>query len=84
MACGVPVIATRVGAFDELVRDGETGALIPAEDLSSMIAATRALLDALPSREAMGQAARAHIARDFSLEREAEALIAIYREMLCQ
>ncbi|MEL6952900.1 MAG: glycosyltransferase family 4 protein [Pseudomonadota bacterium] len=84
MACGVPVIATRVGAFDELVRDGETGALIPADDLSSMIAATRALLDDLPSREAMGQAARAHIARDFSLEREAEALIAIYREMLCQ
>ena len=29
MACGVPVIATTVGAFDELVVEGETGCLIP-------------------------------------------------------
>ena len=32
MACGVPVIATTVGAFDELVVEGETGRLIPPGD----------------------------------------------------
>ena len=33
MACGVPVVATRVGAFEELVVDGETGRLIDAGDV---------------------------------------------------
>ena len=32
MACGVPVIATTVGAFDELVVEGKTGRLISPGD----------------------------------------------------
>lgn len=82
MACGVPVIATRVGAFDELVLDGETGTLIERDDLSAMTRATALLLDDPALRAKMATAARAHVEEHFSLEREAERLIAIYREML--
>ena len=42
MACGVPVIATTAGAFDELVVEGTTGRLIPPGDARRMRAAVDA------------------------------------------
>ena len=79
MACGVPVIATRVGAFEELVVEGITGALIPPGDVAAMAAAMRnhiELDDA--ARAAMGEQARAHALAEFSLEREALRINAVY------
>ncbi|GLK84632.1 glycosyltransferase family 4 protein [Ancylobacter defluvii] len=79
MACGVPVIATRVGAFEELVIEGITGALVPPGDVAAMAAAMRnhiELGDA--ARAAMGEQARAHALAEFSLEREASKINAVY------
>jgi sugar transferase (PEP-CTERM/EpsH1 system associated) len=36
MACGIPVVATRVGGNDELVSEGYTGALVPAADSEAL------------------------------------------------
>ncbi|MBS7541758.1 glycosyltransferase family 4 protein [Ancylobacter oerskovii] len=79
MACGVPVIATRVGAFEELVKEGVTGALVPPGDIEAMTAALRAHL-ALDddARAAMAARARAHAVSTFSLEREAAKINAVY------
>ncbi len=47
MACGIPVITTGVGAIPEIVRDDETGAVIPARDSLAIADAITALrLDA--------------------------------------
>lgn len=82
MACGVPTIATRVGAFEELIAPDQTGMLIPPGDTGAMAAAaTRYLADA-ELRSQHGHAARAHIEDNFRIEGEAAALNAIYREML--
>ena len=82
MACGVPVVATRVGAFEEQVLDGRTGLLIPPEDLPAMTEAIRAAL-ADPGRlRAWGEAARDHVLREFRIEGEAAALNAVYRGLL--
>ena len=82
MACGSPVVATRVGAFEELVQDGQTGTLVDVEDLDAMTKATARLLDDAALRAEWSRNARAHAADHCRIEQEAEALCAIYRGLL--
>ena len=44
MACGIPVVTTPVGAIPELVRDGETGLMVPAENVPALAGAIARLL----------------------------------------
>ncbi len=82
MSCGVPVVATRAGAFDELVVEGETGRLVPPGKAPEMAAAIKALLDAPTLLAKMGTAARARMLARFRLEREAEEIMGVYRKLL--
>ncbi len=82
MACGVPVIATRVGAFEALVVDGQTGALVPPDDIPALGAEILAALAAPQTLTQWAAAARPHIIEHFSIEREAADLIALYRDLL--
>jgi glycosyltransferase involved in cell wall biosynthesis len=45
MAAGTAVVATCVGGVPEIVRDGETGLLVPPRDAGALLHATRRLLD---------------------------------------
>lgn len=81
MACGVPVVATTVGAFEELVAEGKTGRLVPPDDEAALTRAVAAVLDD-SERAAMGAAGRARVLAQFRLEHEAEALVAVYRRLL--
>jgi len=81
MACGVPVVATDVGAFSEQIVEGKTGTVIETDRLETMVAATTVYLDDTPLREASGQAALEHVRENFPLQREAEKLIAVYRHL---
>lgn len=81
MACGVPTIATTVGAFPELITP-ETGTLIPPQDTAKMTQAiTRYATDAT-LRQTQAKAARTHIEQHFRIEHEANAIMAIYRAHL--
>ncbi|MEM8693698.1 MAG: glycosyltransferase family 4 protein [Pseudomonadota bacterium] len=82
MACGVPVIATRVGAFDELIVDGKTGALVPPKDVKSMVAAIQVVLSDKSKLHAWSIAARNQMDSHFRIEGEARALIRIYEDLL--
>lgn len=82
MACGVPVVATRVGAFEQLVTEHTTGLLVPPDDIPALEAAIR---DALSDRDRLQDwavAARGFVCSDFSIEREAAALVSLYRDLL--
>lgn len=81
MACEVPVVATRVGAFEEILTP-ETGALVPADDISALSGAIAPYLDDPAMRTSAGQAARAHILANFQIQDEADKLIAVYKELL--
>ncbi|QBY01590.1 glycosyltransferase family 1 protein [Rhodophyticola sp. CCM32] len=82
MACGVPVIATKVGAFEELVLPGETGALLDPGDISAMTRAVAHLLDDPAEMARQSQNARTHVVTHFQIDGEAQAIIAVYRDLL--
>lgn len=81
MATGCPVVATRVGAFEQLIVEGETGTLVEADDIPALAAATQAALDTR-NLEKWRANARAHVEENFSIQSEAQSLIKLYRQLL--
>jgi len=71
LAAGNAVITTRFGSVEELVRDGETGLLVPPKDAAALAAAIRRLGDDPELGRRLGEAGRAIVARDFDLDRSA-------------
>jgi mannosyltransferase len=82
MSCGVPVVATRVGAFEDLVVDGETGFLVQPENLDQLIEATYKLMSDATLRQSMAQASRRKVKQHHKIEHEAEAITAVYRTLI--
>jgi len=80
-ACGVPVVASRFGGFPEVVKDGETGLLVPPQDPSALAAALRALLSDPARRQRMGEAGRRWVAEQFHWERVTERVLDAYRSV---
>ncbi len=62
-ACAVPVVVADVGGLPEVVRQGETGLVVPREDVPALQAALRRLLLDSGLREALGRAGRERVAR---------------------
>ncbi len=72
MASELPVIATRIAGNEELVLEGDTGLLVPNEDVDALREALRSLLLHANIRQKMGRAARQRIERSFGWGRVAE------------
>lgn len=81
MACGLPVIASRVGGVPELVRDGEEGLLVPAEDVAALAAALRRLCGEEALRRRLGEAGRAR-ARQFDWSGLCDEYEQVYAEAI--
>jgi glycosyltransferase involved in cell wall biosynthesis len=65
-AAAVPTVATSVGGIPEVLDDAQSGYLVPAGDAAALARRVIALLDNDRQRQAMGQAARDRVRRDFS------------------
>jgi len=65
MACGKPVVATRVGGVPDIVRHGETGLLVEFGDAEAMRRALTSLLGDHVARRELGGAARRAVGREF-------------------
>jgi glycosyltransferase involved in cell wall biosynthesis len=65
---GVAVVATAVPGVASIVNDGETGLVVPVDDVSGMVVAVTRLLDDPALRVSMGRAARQHCLDHFSLD----------------
>ena len=78
MACGVPVLATRVGGVPEVVTQGRTGLLFPLGDNAEAIDLAVDLLTDPPRHQAMRQAA-VRRASGFGVEQGVRAYEALYQ-----
>ena len=79
MLASVPVVATRVSSIPEIVVDGETGVLVPAEDPQALAAALVRVLD---DPGTLGAAGRARALEQFSADAMARRTAAVYADAI--
>jgi len=79
MACGSPVVASRVGGLTTTVQDGVTGRLVPEGDPAALAAAITPLLDSAEGRRLGQQATR--WAAEHRWPCVAEAVCRLYSEL---
>ncbi len=82
LAAGVPVVATRVGGMPALVKDGETGLVVPSGDSDALAAAILRLLEDDDLRAGMGERARQDARERFLPAVVAAKTKAVYDEIL--
>lgn len=80
MACGIPLLASDITGFRELVGDGQAAVLIPRDDPDAWATATLALLDDPGRRALMGRAGRAKAA-GFAWPRITDRIVAVYERV---
>ena len=78
-ACGTAVVATSVGAFPDIVEDGETGKIVPPGEAEPLAHAIRTLLDDDTLRDSMGEAGERRIRDRFGWRRTAEQMVELYQ-----
>jgi glycosyltransferase involved in cell wall biosynthesis len=80
MSCGTPVVATDVGDCRLIIDD--TGVVVPPADPTALAGAWSEML-ALPAeqRQALGQRARDRVMASYTIERFADAVWGLYREL---
>ena len=78
MACGIPVVATRVGGNPELVVEGETGYLVPVKDERMLVDRIVQLLSNPELRRSMGAEGKMRVERKFRIQEVAGRYLDIY------
>jgi len=84
MACGTPVVASRVGGIPEVVDDGKTGLLVDVDD-DFEAGLARALDSVIGDPEAarrMGEAGRERAVGEFGWDAVARRTVRLYEEIL--
>jgi glycosyltransferase involved in cell wall biosynthesis len=76
------VVAADVGSVAEVVRDGETGLLVPPEDPAALAEAIRRLLAGAELRQRLGAQGRQLVLERFTAARMTHAYASLYEELL--
>jgi glycosyltransferase involved in cell wall biosynthesis len=74
-AVGLPMISTNIAAIPEVVHDGETGLLIPPNDLDGLVQALRRLVEDAELRTHLGHQARELVTQKYDAQKNAQVLL---------
>ncbi|MGN6799134.1 MAG: glycosyltransferase [Gaiellaceae bacterium] len=82
LASGTPTVSTDVGGVRDVVRDGESGLLVPAGDIPSIASALERLAGDAELRGRFGAAGRAAVREKYSVDRLLDDVDGLYRRLL--
>lgn len=82
LAVGTPVVGAAVGGIPEIVRDGETGRLVPPGDAPALAEAIVELLRNPTRARALARAGQALVQKRFTFEAMMQATTRVYEEVL--
>ena len=82
MACGTPTVATRIGAYEEIVEHGKSGWLVPPADPRALAEAIRMMWNDASLRDRIAQGGRQRIVEKFNWRKAAEETLAVYEELV--
>ncbi len=81
MASGKPVIVTSITSLPELVREGETGFIVPPHDLPALADRISRLVNDADLSRRLGAAAARHVAANFTWKATAERGLDLYQKI---
>jgi glycosyltransferase involved in cell wall biosynthesis len=82
MACGLPVVATPVGAIEEAVQRDETGLIVAPKDAVALAEALARLMNDSALRRSMGDAGRAYAQANFGVEAMLDRMETVFRKVI--
>jgi len=77
-----PVVATRVGGIPDVIRDGETGRLVPADDAEALAAVLEDFANKSDAALRLGRAGQRLVRESYTWERVVEQFETVYDEVL--
>ncbi len=81
-ACGVPVVATRVGGVIDIIEDQKTGILVPPSDPASIAEAAIKIFKDVELSRTLAQNAYKKVKEKYNIELMAESTINVYKDAL--
>lgn len=81
MSSGTAVVASRAGAWPDIVRHGQDGLLVPIGDVDATRAALAQLMAESTLREQLAASARSRVLARFDVQQEAQLLCEAYEQM---
>ncbi len=82
LAVGTPVVASAIGGIPEIIRDGETGRLVPPGDARALAAAVLSVLHDPAGAREMVRTGQALIRSRYTVDAMMTSTTAVYRELL--
>ncbi len=81
-ALGKPVVSTRVGGTEEIIKDGETGFLVSPKDWRNLAKCIKSLIKDTEMKERFGFKGKEFVSKNFSLEKMVKATEKLYEKLI--
>jgi colanic acid/amylovoran biosynthesis glycosyltransferase len=79
---GLPVVSTYHAGIPEVVKDGESGFLVPERDVDALVERLERLIEDPELRLIMGRNGRHFVEEQYDIDKLNDRLVRVYRQLL--
>jgi len=83
-ACGLPVVVSDAGGLPEVVVQGETGLVVPRDNVAALARALRTLVDAPDLRARLGHAGRERVLQRYEWQHSIDRMLSCFEAVIAR